>query len=220
MSADSSARTALLKFWLLPTRSLAPSRAQQLWPQDASAPAVLLQHPAMQRSLERRRTTQLHAFSGSDTQENLLLLHHSAHPLIVAPAALFSGVQRHAGLLLLGGHIRRTIARQRVLLMESQLGTAALQWARDQAAALYPGLDEVALRPLLLERHFAEVADRLGAGLMTLAWSDASAALRQRADARLSEDTASYARIKASCALSPRQACALCLRLLSMLESA
>lgn len=203
----------LLSWLLLPSRTLHPARAHQLWPQDKGA-AALYAHPRLGPSLERQRSAQLLALLSPEGIE-IPSWHETALPLASAPAPLFTSLQRHAGLLLLGGHIRRTIARSHVLALEIALGLAALQWTREQAPALHPGLIDVVLT--WHDNDLVAHTDLWGACLLAQSWSDASAPLRQRANWRLPEEATTEA-ARARCTLSPPAARALCLRLLHSLD--
>ena len=148
----------LQEFNLLPSRSLHAERARAL---DGAGDA-LAQQPAVQRALHRRWSAQLLAQLGEHAQP-VLDLSHAALPLALAAPALLARLARDAGVTLLGGHLRRTIARDAVLQARSALGDASLDWARQGAAALHPGLE--APGPWIapgLDRG----ADLLGAGLL------------------------------------------------------
>ena len=150
----------LQEFNLLPSRSLHAERARAL---DGAGDA-LAQQPAVQRALHRRWSAQLLAQLGEHAQP-VLDLSHAALPLALAAPALLARLARDAGVTLLGGHLRRTIARDAVLQARSALGDASLDWARQGAAALHPGLE--APGPWIapgLDRG----ADLLGAGLLEL----------------------------------------------------
>ena len=167
----------LQEFNLLPSRSLHAERARAL---DGAGDA-LAQQPAVQRALHQRWSAQLLAQLGEHAQP-VLDLSHAALPLALAAPALLARLARDAGVTLLGGHLRRTIARDAVLQARSALGDASLDWARQGAAALHPGLE--APGPWIapgLDRG----ADLLGAGLIAQAWHDAPAPIRLRADWKL-----------------------------------
>ena len=105
----------LQEFNLLPSRSLHAERARAL---DGAGDAL--------------------AQLGEHAQP-VLDLSHAALPLALAAPALLARLARDAGVTLLGGHLRRTIARDAVLQARSALGDASLDWARQGAAALHPG---------------------------------------------------------------------------------
>ncbi len=204
----------LLEFNLLPSRSLHAERAQALL--DAGpAPAHLLNQPAVQRALHRRWSAELLARLG-DHAAPVHDVTLPALPLALAAQPLLARLVRDAGVLLLGGHLRRTIAREPVLQARTELGADSLAWARNGAAQLHPGLDDA--QPWL-GAGWAPAADALGSSLLAQAWHDAPAPLRLRADWKLPPAADSAATRQAS-GLQPAAARAVCLQLLSRLDPA
>lgn len=202
----------LLRFNLLPSHSLHASRAA-LWLPGHDAPAFWLQRPAVQRHWHRH-WSQLLLVRLQQDAEPVRDLAHPATPLALASPALLYGCARHAGLVLLGRHLRQRIARAEVLAAQQAVGRAALDWVSREGAALHPGLND----PLpWLADGLAEGADRLGAGLLAQGWSDAPAPLRRRADWKLPLDAESPASREAS-GMTPVQARQLCLQTLFFLE--
>jgi len=199
----------LQEFNLLPSRSLHSERARAL----EGAENALAQQPGVQRALHRRWSAQLLAQLGEHAQP-VLDLSHAALPLALAAPALLARLARDAGVTLLGGYLRRTIARDAVLQARSALGDAGLDWARHGAAALHPGLDDPSpwLAPGL-----DQDADLLGAGLIAQAWHDAPAPIRLRADWKLAPAAVDA---RTASALDAPRARQLCLQLLARLDSA
>lgn len=204
----------LLQFNLLPSRTLHAERARQLWPEDAHQ-GVWLARAEVQRTLDRTRSAALleqlgpHAQPVQDPTQPAL-------PLALAPTALLQGLVRQAGVLLLNAHLRRTILRPQVQAATAALGQPALNWAREAAPALHPGLEAEPLAPWLSE-DLAASADTLGEGLVAQAWQDAPAPLRLRAGWKLSP-SADCPEVRAASALAPERARAVCLSLLAQLD--
>ena len=205
---------ALQRFNLLPSHSLHASRAA-LWLPGYAMAAAWLEQPSLHRQWHRRWSQLLLERLGADAQP-LRDLAHPASPLALASAALLHATARHAGMLLLGKHLRLRIARADVRAAREALGQAALGWVCAQGAALHPGLEDA--QPWLAQ-GLAAGADQLGAGLLAQSWSDAPAPLRQRADWKLPLDTESPASREAS-GMTPMQARRLCLQTLLFLEPA
>lgn len=202
----------LQRFNLLPSHTLHASRAA-LWLPGHGAPWLTL--PAVQRQWHRRWSQLLLARLQHDA-EPVRDLEHPAMPLALAGPALLQGCARHAGLVLLGRHLRQRIARAEVRAAQEAVGRAALEWVSTEGAALHPGLQD----PLpWLARGLAEGADQLGAGLLAQSWHDAPAPLRRRADWKLPLD-AELSTSREASGLTPVQARALCLQTLSLLEPA
>ncbi|MET1115646.1 MAG: hypothetical protein ABWY08_11945 [Comamonas sp.] len=202
----------LQRFNLLPSHSLHDSRAAMWLPgHDAS----WLERPAVQRQWHQRWSQLLLARLQHDAEPVRDLL-HPATPLALASPALLHGCARHAGLVLLGRHLRQRIARAEVRAAQEAVGSAALDWVSTEGAALHPGLDD----PLpWLAQGLAAGADHLGAGLLAQSWHDAPAPLRRRADWKLPLDAELAASREAS-GMPPAQARALCLQTLLFLEPA
>ena len=209
---DSALRVRLQEFNLLPSRSLHAERARAL---DGAGDA-LAQQPAVQRALHQRWSAQLLAQLGEHAQP-VLDLSHAALPLALAAPALLARLARDAGVTLLGGHLRRTIARDAVLQARSALGDASLDWARQGAAALHPGLEAPGL---WIAPGLDRGADLLGAGLIAQAWHDAPAPIRLRADWKLAPAAVDTPAVRAASTLDARGARQLCLQLLARLDPA
>lgn len=220
MSAPTTSPPALLQarlqeFNLLPSRSLHAERAHALLARDGTESAVTSQ-PAVQRALHRRWSAQLLAQLGEHAQP-VLDLSHAALPLALAAPALLARLARDAGVTLLGGYLRRTIARDAVLQARSALGDASLDWARQGASALHPGLED--------PNHWIapgldQAADLLGAGVIAQAWHDAPAPIRLRADWKLAPAAVDTPAVRAASTLDARSARQLCLQLLARLDPA
>lgn len=202
----------LQRFNLLPSHSLHASRAA-LWLPGHAAPTLWLEQPAVQRQWHRRWSQLLLARLQQDA-EPVRDLAHPATPLALASPALLHGCARHAGLVLLGKHLRQRIARTDVLAAQEAVGGAALQWISREGAALHPGLDDALP---WLSGGLAEGADQLGAGVLAHAWSDAPAPLRRRADWKLPLNAELPASRETS-GMTPLQARQLCLQILFFLE--
>lgn len=207
----------LQEFNLLPSRNLHAERARRLLPLDTDAStAALATHPTVQRALHRRWSMHLLAQLGEHARP-VLDLSHAALPLALAAPALLAQLARDAGVTLLGGHLRRTIARDAVLRARAALGDASLQWARHGAASLHPGLADAGdwVAPGL-----DQAADLLGAGVIAQAWQDAPPAIRLRADWKLAPAAVETPAVRAASALDAPGARQLCLQLLARLDPA
>lgn len=212
--ADSSAamQACLYEFNLLPSRSLHPDRARQLLAHADPLPSAIDQAPVV-RLLHQRWSQQLLLQLGENASP-VLDTALAALPLaLLAPAALMR-LAREAGITLLGGHLRRTISQQQVVHARETLGESALDWVRNGAAALHPGIDDAAP---WLEAGLQQGADQLGTGLLAQSWQDAPASLRLRADWKLSPAVDAPAVRRAS-ALDPQGARHLCLQLLARMD--
>lgn len=214
MSSPSDAlRSApLQRFNLLPSLDLHASRAALWLPGHATA-AGWLAAPAARRQWHGHWSRLLLERLQSDAQP-VRDLAHVATPLALATSDLLLATARHAGLLLLGAHLRRRIARAEVIAAQEAIGSAAWDWVCLQGAALHPGLEDPGP---WLELDLAVAADQLGAGLLAQSWHDAPAALRRRADWKLPLDAETPASREASGMTAP-QACRLCLQTLQFLE--
>lgn len=206
----------LLQFNLLPSRTLHAAREQALWPADAQQGPWLSQ-PSAQRALHRLRSAELlqqlgpHAEPVQDATQPAL-------PLALAAPALLQRLAREAGVLLLNAHLRHTIVRAQVQIASAALGQAALDWARQAAQSVHPGLDAAHLAPWLGD-DLAATADALGEGVVAQAWQDAPAPLRLRADWKLSPQS-ERSDLRAASALTPERARTACLSLLARLDPA
>jgi type III secretion protein K len=205
---------SLLQFNLLPSRTLHAARAQALWPGDAQQGAWLARAD-VQRALERSRSSALLEQLGASVQP-VQDMAQPALPLALAAPALLQALTREAGVLLLNAHLRHTIVRAQVQAASTALGQSALDWARQAAQALHPGLNATQLEPWL-QGDLATCADTLGEGVVAQAWQDAPAPLRLRADWKLSP-TADRPEVRAASGLPPERARAVCLSLLARLD--
>ena len=202
----------LQEFNLLPSHGLHAERARAL----DGAQSALAQQPGVQRALHRRWSAQLLAQLGEHAQP-VLDLSHAALPLALAAPALLARLARDAGVTLLGGHLRRTIARDAVQHARAALGDDGLDWARQGAAALHPGLEDASR---WIAPGLDQGADLLGAGLIAQAWHDAPAPIRLRADFKLAPAAVDTPAVRAASALDAPGARHLCLQLLARLDPA
>lgn len=208
------ASAPLQRFNLLLSLGLHPSRAA-LWLPGYATAQPWLAEPAASRQWHLHWSALLLERLQDDSRP-VRELSHPATALALAEPALQQAVARHAGLLLLGAHLRRRIARREVCAAQQVMGRAAWDWICGQGAALHPGLDEP--QPWLAQ-GLAAGADQLGTGLLAQSWHDAPAPLRRRADWKLPLDAESDA-CRAVSGLTPPQACSLCLQTLKFLEPA
>ncbi len=209
---------ALQEFNLLPSRSLHAARAHVLAPagMPPGGRAARGAAPAGPRAVHRRWSAERLAQLGDHAQP-VLDVSHTALPVALATPALLGRLARDAGVALLGGHLRRTIARSAVQQAREALGAAGLDWARHGAAAVHPGLEDAAA---WLPRGLGEAADLLGAGVIAQSWHDAPAPLKLRADWKLPPAAVDDAGVRTASALNPHGARQLCLQLLARLDPA
>lgn len=223
MSAPPPSPPALLQsrlqeFNLLPSRSLHAERTALLLMPPAADPAVaaLANQPAVERALHRRWSAQLLGQLGEHARP-VLDLSHAALPLALAAPAQLARLARDAGVTLLGGYLRRTIARDAVRDARAALGDAGLEWARHGAASLHPG---VADAEPWAAHGLGPAADLLGAGVIAQAWEDAPEPIRLRANWKLSPAAVDSASVRSASGLDAPAARQLCLQLLARLDSA
>jgi len=209
----------LQEFNLLPSRSLHAGRAGALAlggtpPGDLGALAA---QPAVQRALHKRWSAQLLAQLGDHAQP-VLDLSHAALPAALATPALLGRVARDAGVALLGTYLRRTIARDAVMSARESLGAPALDWARQGAADVHPGLADPGR--WTQSDDLGHAADLLGAGVIAQSWHDAPAPIKLRADWKLPSTAVEDTAVRTASALDPQGARQLCLQLLARLDPA
>lgn len=222
MPSPAAPPTALLQarlqeFNLLPSRSLHAERTPLLLPLVTDPAVIALScQAAGQRALHRRWSAQLLAQLGEHAQP-VLGLSHAALPLALAAPAQLARLARDAGVTLLGGYLRRTIARDAVLRARTAVGDAGLDWARHGAAALHPGVADAAP---WVAGGLDHAADLLGAGVIAQAWQDAPDPIRRRADWKLSPAAVDTPSVRSASGLDAPGARQLCLQLLARLDSA
>ena len=202
-------------FNLLPSRTLHPARAALLWPDDALH-ATLLTNEEVQRALHQSRSSQLLQTLGESAQP-VQELGDGALPLALATPPLLERLAHLAGVLLMGGLLRRTILRDQVAHAKQALGAEIFHWAQNDAQALHVGLDNAQLQPWL-HNDLASSATALGAGLVAQAWHEAPASIRLRANWKLPPDAETKAQRGAS-GLTPPAARDVCMALLQRLDS-
>lgn len=215
LDISSPLSAALHVFNLLPSHTLHPERAIVLWPEDA-AHADVVAHTDVQRALHRQRSTQLLHTLGEDAQ-TVNDVTSDALPLALAEPALLQSLTQMSGVLLLGGMLRRTIARGHLAEAKKALGETAFQWARNDAAALHPGLDDAQVQSWF-DGDLNRTVQTLGAGFIANAWQDAPAHVRLRADWKLAPSSDTHESRSAS-GLPPRAARDVCLTLMQQLDS-
>ena len=202
-------------FNLLPSRTLHAERARAFWPEDAEH-APLLQHESVERALHRQRSAELLQSLGEHAQP-VDDLAHAELPLALAAPPLLAQLARLSGVMLMGGMLRRTIARDHVAHAKQVLGAEIFHWAQGDAEALHPGLDDAQLRPWLGDDlHASAVA--LGSGLVANAWHEAPAPIRLRANWKLPAQ-AETQELRAASGLAPHAARDVCLALMQQLDS-
>lgn len=219
-TADAALLARLHAFHLLPSQYLHPARTTP-WQAEAQALGPLGEHPAVLRALHRRWSQRLLASLQGDAAQPLLDLAQPVLPLVLAEPPLFARLVRDAGAVLLGQRLRHAIVRADVLAAREAFGAEALQWVRQGAGPLHPGLADCG--PWLpgtdhaTAADYARAADLLGAGLLAAGWQDAPPALRQRARWKLPPEADDPA-LQAASGLPAPRARALCLQLLARLD--
>lgn len=213
--ASSPLLRALLEFNLLPSRTLHRERADALWPEDREH-APLLALGGVKKALHRQRSQQLLASLGAHA-DPILSLEHVELPLALAKPKLLTQLMQRAGAMLLGGTLRQTIERPKVMQAREALGESLLSWVLDEAADCHAGLEDSQLR-CWSQADLNATALTLGSGLVALAWKEAPAGLLLRANWKL-PFCAEQPDLQATSGLSPRAARGLCLKLLQQLDS-
>ena len=215
MDLSSPLTAPLQMFNLLPSRTLHPERARALWPEDV-AHDDLLTNATMQRVLHKRRSAQLLHSIGADAAP-VLGLGDAALPLALAEPELLEQVANFAGAALMGGHLRRTIERDKLAQARADLGDEIFLWARHQAFDIHPGLSDAQLQPWLHNRLSAG-ANALGFGLIAQVFGDAPAPTRLRAHWKL-HPAAEAPELRNASGLKPKAARDLCLAVMQQLDS-
>jgi hypothetical protein len=192
---------ALLRFHLLPSLTLHPSRAGA-WAGFASrgdAPAGLHRHWSadMLRELPEGDVT---------------ALDDPALPVAMLPPAAFDRLLLTAGVVLNAQHIRRTIARDAVAKLRDELGEPLLALARARPADELP-------EPAAWDAGKARATCiAAGTGLVAQSLEAASPAVAGRGRLRLPADAEPLRRSLASAGLDPQRALATACELVQSLE--
>ncbi len=191
-----------LAFCLLPSLTLHPTQAQAL------VPGTVLEQAASLPTLHRHWSADL---ARSCALEPVADLVDPALPLAMLPAARFEMFARYAGALLAGQSIRRCIARADVEAVQAELGDAVLNFTRHRAAAIHPGLGDLAWRT----EAIAADTTALGHVMLAQAFTTAAPAIRQRGLLRLPIAAPEHAR---DLSLSPAESLRISLALLQEIE--
>jgi type III secretion protein K len=194
---------ALLHFNLLPSLLLHPKR-------DTTAARELEALPA----LHRHRSAALMKEHGLDP---VLDLDDPALPLAMLPDAHFQRLLRLLGAALNAPHIRRTIAREELALLQAQLGDEGLAAARAPVAAALAGL------PVAPDWNAAQAQTLCmawGAAVLAQAFDAATPQVGRRARLRLAPEADALRAPLSAAGLLPERALALARDLLASLEPA
>lgn len=175
---------AFLAFSLLPSLNLDATQAARL------APEAALRLGARLPSLHRHWSAALIA---EPPLTPLPTLDDPALPLAMLPPGRFERGVLMAGVLLAGRRIRHSITHHEVALWQTQLGDAALEFARRRAPGIHPGLAQETCADWPLESA-AEGVTKLGSALLAHVFSAASPAVGQRGLLRLPAEAVTRAR--------------------------
>jgi type III secretion protein K len=195
---------ALLRFNLLPSLLLHPTR------EALPARGALKALPA----LHRHRSAALLKDLGLSP---VLGLDDPALPLAMLPAAHFERLLCLLGAALNAPHLRRTITRDDLAALKSQLGAEGMAMARSPTAAALAGLP---VAPDWVAAHAAALCLAWGAAVLAQAFDTAAPEVAGRARLRLAPEADALRAPLAAAGLTPERALAAALALLHTLEPA
>lgn len=193
---------ALLRFNVLPSLLLHPSRAGgwPVAPQDAPA--------ALHRGWSARLLEELRL-------DPVLSMDDPALPLAMLPPELFSRLVLYGGIALNASHIRRAISRADVVHLMDQLGDEGMAFARARHGQ---GLAALPVFPGWSADRARERCTHWGHALLAQAFAAATPAVAQRGALRLPADIEPRRRQVDGAGLAPATALALAREFLEYLE--
>lgn len=195
---------SFLRFNLLPSTLLHPERGA----------AVVQRELRDLPALQRHRSAALIEEHGLDP---VLGLHDPVLPLAMLPDPYLKRLLVLLGVALNAPHVRRTIARADLAMLNAQLGSEGLAAARMPAAAALAGLPKA---PDWKAEHAGALCTAWGSALLTHAFDSAAPEVAGRARLRLSPDADALRAPLAAAGLAPQCALQVALEMLQSLEPA
>ena len=192
---------ALLRFDMLPSTWLHPSRAGGLVPAALEGLAALHRH----LSAALRREFSLQAVTGFDDP---------TLPIALLPDDRLARLAFFAGIALLRTQVRQAIAREPVAHLREQLGAEALDFAHPS----HDGFELTFMEEVLQPEAARTQCERWGYAWLAQVFEAAESGVGRRALLRLPADTEAGRERLAEAGLAPAQALAMARGLMQQLE--